>query len=233
MDIGVAYRELARVDVADLQRELGALSDADWDARPIRRASLAGDAAHCAADSIVMRHEWVPSYSKRGFKTLQDSLLDWARRNGRDGHPLLPVMEESNSETRVYTFPDWFRWQHRVLPLLGPVLEPIVRPGGVLTRALFVRLPPGALIKPHVDGQRMASLAHRIHVCVSDCPECAYTIGDETLVMTPGVAYDFNNRWTHGVHNRGTTPRINLMLEYLPAADWVFPAPLMLQPFGR
>lgn len=233
MDIGVAYRELARVDVADLQRELGALSDADWDARPIRRASLAGDAAHCAADSIVMRHEWVPSYSKRGFKTLQDSLLDWARRNGRDGHPLLPVMEESNSETRVYTFPDWFRWQHRVLPLLGPVLEPIVRPGGVLTRALFVRLPPGAVINPHVDGQRMASLAHRIHVCVSDCPECAYTIGDETLVMTPGVAYDFNNRWTHGVHNRGTTPRINLMLEYLPAADWVFPAPLMLQPFGR
>ena len=233
MDIGVAYRELAKLDLTELGQELAALSDEDWDARPIRRASLAGDDAHCAADSIVLRHEWIPSYSKRGFRTLQDSLLDWARRNDRDGRPLLPVMEERNSETRVYTFPDWFRWQHRVLPVIGPVLEPIARPGGVLTRALFVRLPPGAVINPHADGQRMAELAHRIHVCLSDCPECEYTIGNETLVMAPGVAYDFNNRWTHAVANRGRTPRINLMLEYLPAPEWVFPAPVMLGTGGR
>jgi hypothetical protein len=233
LDIGVAYRELARVEFHELREALLALTGEDWDARPIRRASLAGDAAHCAADSIVMRHEWIPAYSKRGFRTLQDSLLDWARRNGRDGRPMLPVMEERNSETRVYTFPDWFRWQRLVLPVIGPVLEPIARPGGVLTRALFVRLPPGAVINPHEDGQRMAHLAHRIHVCISDCPECEYTIGDQTLVMEPGVAYDFNNRWTHAVNNRGDTPRINLMLEYLPAPDWVFPAPLMLQAFGR
>ncbi len=60
MDIGVAYRELARVDITQLEKELAALTDADWKARPIRRASLAGDEAHCAADSIVLRHEWVP-----------------------------------------------------------------------------------------------------------------------------------------------------------------------------
>lgn len=230
MDIGVAYRELARVDVSVLQQELTGLSDADWDARPIRRASLAGDDAHCAAASIVLRHEWTPSYSKRGFRTLQDSLLDWARRNQRDGRGMLPLMEERNSETNVYTFPDWFRWQHRVLPLVGPVLQTIARPGGVLTRALFVRLQPGAVINPHSDGQAMAKAAHRIHVCISDAPECVYTIGDEQLVMKPGVAYDFNNRWKHAVHNSGEAYRINLMLEYLPAPEWVFPAPLMLQP---
>lgn len=232
MDIGVPYRELARVDISGLQSELLALTDADWDARPVRRASLAGDSAHYSADSIVMRHEWIPGYSKRGFKTLVDSLLDWAQRNGRDGRPLLPLMEERNSETCVYTFPDWFRWQTRVLPIIAAVLEPIATPAGVLTRALFVRLPAGAVINPHRDGQALASRAHRIHVAVSDCPECVYTIGDTQLVMTPGVAYDFNNRWEHAVHNRGATPRINLMLEYLPDPEWVFPAPLLLQGAG-
>lgn len=229
MDIGVPYRELARLDVSSIQAELLSLSDADWDARPIRRASLAGDSAHCSADSIVLRHEWLPSYSKRGFKTLTDSLMDWARRNRRDGRPLLPLMEERNSETCVYTFPDWFRWQMRVLPIIATVIEPIATPSGVLTRALFVRLQAGAVINPHKDGQALASRAHRIHVAISECPECVYTIGDTQFAMTPGVAYDFNNRWQHAVHNRGDTPRINLMLEYLPDPSWVFPAPLMLQ----
>jgi len=232
LDIGIAYRELARLDVSELQSELLALTEADWDARPIRRASLAGDAAHCSADSIVMRHEWTPSYSKRGFRTLQQSLLDWAKRNRRDGRPMLPLMEERNSETSVYTFPDWFRWQSRVLPIIGKVIEPIATPNGVLTRALFVRLPPGALINPHVDGQAMASKAHRIHVAISACPGCVYTVGEQTFTMTPGTAYDFNNRWRHAVHNDGDVPRINLMLEYLPAPAWIFPAPLMLQPMA-
>lgn len=232
MDIGVPYRELARVDIGELQKEVLALSDADWDARPIRRASLAASESHCAADSIVLRHEWVPSYSKRGFKQLQESLLDWAARNKRDGRPMLPIMVEHNSETSVFTFPDWIRWQHRVLPLLGPILEPIAKRGGVLTRALFVRLPVGAVIARHVDGQVMAARAHRIHLCISEAPECVYFIGDEQLTMTPGVAYDFNNRWQHGVENRGNTPRINLMLEYLPDPAWTFPTPVMLGP-GR
>ena len=232
MDIGVAYKELATVDVTMLREELVELSDLDWSARPIRKASLAGSEAHCAADSIVLRHEWVPAYSKRGFKTLQESLLDWAHRNGRDGRPMLPVMEEQNSETAVYTFPDWFRWQHFVLPIIGAAIESIAKPQGVLTRALFVRLQPGAVIPPHTDGQKMAHLAHRIHVCVSDCPDCFYSIGSERFAMTPGVAYDFNNRWQHGVENNSDKPRINLMLEYLPNPEWVFPVPQMLQKFG-
>ncbi|MGB5623288.1 MAG: hypothetical protein WBN65_12405, partial [Gammaproteobacteria bacterium] len=116
MDIGVPYKELARLDLTDLAETLLGLTDADWDARPIRRASLAGSESHCAADSIVLRHEWVPSYSRRGFKTLQESLLDWAQRNGREGASMLPVMEERNSETSIFTFPDWFRWQASVLP---------------------------------------------------------------------------------------------------------------------
>ena len=69
MDIGVPYRELAEVDISELRARLEKLTDEDWDARPLRRACLAGG-AHNSADSIVLRHEWMPWVSRKGFKTL-------------------------------------------------------------------------------------------------------------------------------------------------------------------
>lgn len=230
MDIGAPYKEIAKVDVKALRERLEKLTDRDWDMRPIRRASLAGG-AHDVADSIVLRHEWLPKFSKRGFPTIQHSLLDWAKRNKRDGRPLLPVMEERSSETWIYTFPDWYNWQDEVLPIALDVvggLDPA--PRGLLTRALFVRLKAGAVIEEHIDGQDMAKKAHRIHVCISDSPDCVYTVGGTSFTMTPGTAYDFNNCWTHGVENKGDTHRINLMLEYLPKPQWIGPAPIFHRP---
>ena len=45
--------------------------------------------------------------------------------------------------------------------------------------------------------------------------------------MTPGVVYDFNNSWNHGVRNDDDRARINLMLEYLPNPEWVHPMPIV------
>lgn len=227
MDIGVPYRELARVDVSALQVALGALTDADWDARPIRRASLAGG-PHNSADSIVMRHEWTPATSARGFKTLSESLLFWAERKGRDGRTMLPLFRETNNVCDVYTFPDWIAWQAQIADIVTATVAAISpAPRGVLIRALFARLPAGAKVPIHRDEQEQAALTHRIHVCISNTPGCKYTIGDTTFAMTPGVVYDFNNRWDHGVRNDDDGDRINLMLEYLPNPEWVHPMPIV------
>ncbi len=230
MDIGVPYRELARVDVAALQAALGALTDEDWDARPIRRASLSGG-PHVAADSIVMRHEWSPAVSARKFQTLSESLLFWAQRKGRDGRAMLPLFRETNSECDVYTFPDWITWQAQITEIVSATVAAISpAPRGVLMRALFVRLPAGGVVDTHKDQQKTAAKAHRIHVCISDTPGCKYTIEDTTFSMTPGVVYDFNNCWTHGVRNEDDRDRINLMLEYLPNPEWVHPMPIVFDP---
>jgi hypothetical protein len=228
MDLGVPYREITKMDVRALQAELLALSDEDWDRRPIRRASLSGG-AHAVADCIVMRHEWIPAYSKRGFATLSDSLIDWAARNERPAEELLPILQEPNSETTVYTFRDWPIWQPKVLPLIMQVVGALYpEPKGVLLRALFVRLPGGQTVRTHVDQQEMATKTHRIHVCISDTPGCVYTSGDTEFSMVPGTAYDFNNVWLHKVENKDSKDRINLMLEYLPNPDWVAPAPIFV-----
>ncbi len=230
MDIGVPYRDLARVDVAALQAALIPLTDEEWDARPIRRASLSGG-PHASADSIVMRHEWTPSVSARGFKTLSESLLFWAERKGRDGRAMLPLFRETNSECDVYTFPDWVIWQAHIMDIVTATVAAISPiPRGVLTRALFVRLAPGGVVEPHRDEQKLAAKTHRIHVCISDTPGCIYTIGDTKFSMTPGVVYDFNNSWTHGVRNDDERSRINLMLEYLPNPEWVHPMPIVFDP---
>ena len=227
MDIGVPYRELAKVDVSRLQTALGALTDEDWDARPIRRASLSGG-PHVAADSIVMRHEWTPSVSLRGFKTLSESLLFWAQKKGRDGRDMLPLFRETNSDCDVYTFPDWITWQAQIIDIVTATVAAISPvPRGVLNRALFVRLPAGAFVPSHRDEQELAAKTHRIHVCISDTPGCKYTIEDTTFSMTPGVVYDFNNSWNHGVRNDDDRARINLMLEYLPNPEWVHPMPIV------
>ena len=227
MDIGVPYRELAKVDVSRLQTALGSLTDEDWDARPIRRASLSGG-PHVAADSIVMRHEWTPSVSLRGFKTLSESLLFWAQKKGRDGRDMLPLFRETNSDCDVYTFPDWITWQAQIIDIVTATVAAISPvPRGVLNRALFVRLPAGAFVPSHRDEQELAAKTHRIHVCISDTPGCKYTIEDTTFSMTPGVVYDFNNSWNHGVRNDDDRARINLMLEYLPNPEWVHPMPIV------
>ena len=229
MDIGAPNKLLARVDVSQLNAILSKYTDEDWRARPVRNACLAGG-PHAKADSIVLRHEWTANTSKRGYQTITESILAWGERSKVDSTPMLPFSCEHNSECAIYTFPDWMRWQALVQPAIHATIGAIsAQPRGVLTRALFVRLPAGAEVPQHRDEQDTAKKAHRVHVCISDNPDCRYTIGDHTFTMRPGEIYDFNNCWEHSVQNTGNTPRINLMLEYLPNPDWIDPAPMVFE----
>ena len=224
MDIGVPYRFLGQVDTGALALKVAALTVDDWEARPIRRASLAG-APHNAARSIVLKHEWTPAASRRGFKTLQESLSFWCERKGRKPDDLFPLTKQKNNATTVYTFRDWELWEDAVAPIADQVMSKI--PGAnnpVLIRALLIRLDGKGVVPYHVDEQELARVTHRIHVCLSHSPGCIYKIDGHHFTMTPGGIYDFNNRVKHGVENRDETPRLNLMFEVLPNAEWVEPA---------
>lgn len=227
MDIGVPLRDLGPVDVSRLAKKALALSEEDWTRRPLRRAVFAGG-PHSAADGIVLRHEWIPEYSKHGYKSLHHAIADWCKRNGVSAVGMLPVLEERTNAVWVYSFNDWLIWQHLVWPIAVKVAAALSdqHPRGIMNRAALVRLKPGGEIPQHMDGQRLAEQTHRIHVPLSDCPDCVYTIGGVEHRMSVGRAYDFNNQYEHAVANRGSSHRINLMLEYFPDPDWVTPAPV-------
>jgi len=227
MDIGVPLKELCDLDIGGLASAATALPDDYWRARPLRRAVFAGG-PHDAADAVVLRHEWLPAYSKRGFKSLHHAAADWCRRLDHPLDGMLPIMEDRCDVAWVYTFSDWLTWQRLVWPLCVSVAAAIApEPKGLMMRIALVRLRPGGVVEKHIDGQSMADRTHRIHVPLSDCPECVYTIDGSEFVMKPGKAYDFNNKREHGVRNEGGSQRINLMLEYLPDPKWVTPAPVV------
>lgn len=223
MDIGVPYRFLGQANTAELASKVAELSLDDWEARPIRRASLAG-AAHNAARSIVLKHEWTPAASRRGFKTIQESLSFWCDRKGRAPDDMFPLSRQENNATTVYTFQDWDSWSALVQPVIDIALSKLAGASQpALIRALLVRLDGKAVVPYHVDEQELASKTHRIHVCLSHSPGCIYKIDGHEFTMVPGGIYDFNNRVKHGVENRDDSPRLNLMVEVLPNPEWVKP----------
>jgi len=227
MDIGKPYQLLGTVNVWDLANRVSQLSVEDWEARPIRRASLAGT-PHNAARSIVMKHEWTPDVSRRGFKTLDESLSFWCERKERPVQGLLPLSRQENDKTTVYTFEDWYRWQDLVEPIANRVLTMVPNATNpVLIRALLIRLDGKGVVPYHVDAQGLAEVTHRIHVCLSDTPGCIYKVDGHHFTMSPGGVYDFNNKVKHGVENRDHAPRLNMMLEVLPNAKRVGPVEVL------
>ena len=223
MDIGAPYRFLGQANTAVLADKVGALSLDDWEARPVRRAVLAG-APHNAARGIVLKHEWTPAASRRGFKTIQEALTFWCERKGRDPADMFPISKQENNITTVYTYRDWEHWSDLVQPVIDATIARIPDADNpALVRALLIRLDGKGVVPYHVDEQEQAKLTHRIHVCLSHSPGCIYKIDGHHFTMVPGGIYDFNNCVKHGVENRDTTPRLNLMLEVLPNAEWVNP----------
>jgi len=232
MDIGAPYKLLGQVDISLLAQKIAAVTPEDWEERPVRRASLAG-APHNSARSIVMKHEWMPYASKRGFTSLEDSIRYWCNAKDRLAKEMLPISKRECSDTTVYTFRDWDIWKTDVKPLIREVRKALrsylkTDSKGVVSRVAFVRLEAQGVIPYHIDQQPLAEKSHRIHVCLSHSPGCVYKVGGQNFFMRPGGIYNFNNRVKHGVHNQDFAPRLNLMLEILPDSEWVAPKLFLL-----
>lgn len=225
MDIGVPLRDLGRIDVSGLLARVQQLTEADWTGNTFRRDALASG-VHEAADSIVMKTEWHPSASGTGLQHFEDLVHVWARHRGLDPQPYMPIAREDTDLWPVFTLPDWNRFRDVLEPVVEQAIAPLKRPGGVVTRLALVRLPGGASVAPHIDGQPMAARAHRIHVSLSSSPTVEYKIDGRKFSMLMGHAYDFNNRMRHSTRNKGRTPRVNLFVDYYADPGLVLRNPL-------
>ncbi|HEX4416956.1 MAG TPA: aspartyl/asparaginyl beta-hydroxylase domain-containing protein [Kofleriaceae bacterium] len=87
--------------------------------------------------------------------------------------------------------------------------------GGELGRAYLVRLRPGGRVYRHVDRGAYYARRDRYHVVlISEHAEL--TCGDETVVMTEGELWWFNNKLPHESHNPSDAWRVNLIFDVLP-----------------
>lgn len=227
MDIGAPIKDLGPVKLDGLKKRLADLPDEAWTANTFREEALAAG-AHETAQSILFKHEWHPRYNTLGFPHLEDLVQHWATVRGQDASRFMPIDREETDMGPVYTFPDWTAWRDVLNPIVDQTIASLRTAHGVVTRLALVRLQPGLRIDPHTDGQPMAARAHRIHVAIDGNLGVRYKIGGRNVSMTPGRAYDFNNRMRHSVRHMGRKPRVNLFVDYYPN-----PGIAISNPFAR
>jgi hypothetical protein len=213
MDIGVPFRDLGPVDTGPAAALVATLTEADWTRNTSRQDALARG-AHSVTQNILFKHDWpAPGL---GIDHFEDRIYEWATDRGFDPEQYLPIAREDTDMGPVFTMREWLRYKDVFEPLVEQVIAPLKTPHGVVTRLALVRLLAGGYIPPHIDGQEMATKAHRIHVPLTSSPAVEYKIGGRKFTMRAGHAYDFNNRLRHSVRNKGKRPRVNLFVDYYP-----------------
>jgi hypothetical protein len=70
---------------------------------------------------------------------------------------------------------------------------------------------------PHDINKKRYS--HHLHVPLTQADTTEFTVGGETFRMEEGGVYEINNMVLHSVANYGANYRVNLMLDYCPAAS--------------
>jgi hypothetical protein len=93
---------------------------------------------------------------------------------------------------------------------------------GVLYFCGLAILAPGGSIPRHRDmphDVHKKAWSHHLHVPLTHAADTEFTIGKHTFKLEAGGVYEIDNQKPHSVVNRGLGYRVNLMLDYCPAAN--------------
>ena len=80
-----------------------------------------------------------------------------------------------------------------------------------IRRCAFLALPVGEIVGTHIDEGSYYLTKDRYHLSIQGVYE--YTVGDETIVVTPGTLFWFNNKLQHGAKNIGEDLRITFVFD--------------------
>ena len=118
----------------------------------------------------------------------------------------------------------WERLAGSARPVMDSIIERGYPSGGVVIRAMAVRLPAGARITPHVDEHESLRLSHRIHLPLVTNRRVRFFIDGVPHRFETGRAVEVNNQMSHSVMNDGPGDRIHFIFDYLPPARLAGPA---------
>lgn len=109
--------------------------------------------------------------------------------------------------------------------LLCPVFERVeeLRPDLEIFYTEVNYILPGESIKPHKDNGGGLEARHwflggacRIHVPLVTNTDAIMTSGGESKHLPVGTVYEFHNNLDHYVENRGSSPRVHLVMDLVP-----------------
>jgi len=103
-------------------------------------------------------------------------------------------------------------------PILMSLLSQIAEArGGVVERAMLVRLPFGGRVYPHVDEGRYYASRDRYHLVVQTSEGASKLIcGPEVVEMGLGEVWWLNNKALHSAENNSSTDRVHVIFDLAP-----------------
>lgn len=118
------------------------------------------------------------------------------------------VMEVGNSELFE---------KFEIFKILIDSLDSIFRSKGVREieygRIFFSKFFANSLIDEHTDEGKYFSYYDRFHFVIDSPDDCVFQIRNESVYLTSGEFAWVNNHVPHWLENKGTTDRINLILD--------------------
>jgi hypothetical protein len=177
------------------------------DVRELGQIELGGirtDIRAIVAEEWDTDEDFEANYNKRG-----------ALRATR--HIIFRFCDRRVRPARCYDQPAWDRWAPLLLPVMAAAVTPYGYARGFYPRIMLARLPAGAFIAPHTDGDARGSRPHKIHVPILTNPDAYFFVNDGRYHFEEGRAYEVNNSTRHAAVNSGKTDRIHLIFEYLDA----------------
>ena len=160
--------------------------------------------------------------------TLCESLLteaDWlswtSRQDMYPSHsrtqsiPLIWPVNNESLETIEYT-----QWYPKYIRFFEPTLDYFRREiftgsNPKIARLVLTRLDPASGIPVHTDNGYSLESVHRCHLAIVTNADCIFAIGGEEKQMAFGDVWEISNTMPHQVDNRGATPRIHLMIDWM------------------
>lgn len=131
---------------------------------------------------------------------------NWRHLDGDDAKMALPILNDQESV--------WWPAAQR-LPQVRPLIFTLAHAVEAerVGRVIITRMKPGSRIAPHVDGGEHAAYYERYHVVLQGLPGSLFTCGDETVCMTTGSVWWFNNAVEHHVVNNSSDDRLHMIVD--------------------
>lgn len=143
------------------------------------------------------------NYPGSAHRMAQQIILRWAREQ---------TIDAAFRELEAVDYPAAQALMPEASDLFLDLLD-VIGEAGDLGRVMLTRLPPDAMIEPHVDEGLYADHYDRFHVCLQAGEGSYFYGGNEVVEMRPGEAWWFNHKREHSVVNHGGFDRIHLIVD--------------------
>jgi hypothetical protein len=153
---------------------------------------------------------WIPHMVRQNYEG------DWAAA------PLMAPAGETHPIRQIYPDPTATRFVPTKFLDAMPATRALLAALPCETQCVrLMRLGPGAWIKPHRDHDLDAALGHaRLHLPLATGPDVDFRLTGERVTMAAGELWYLRLSDTHEVNNRGSGPRLHLVIDVI-ANDWL------------